>query len=201
MGIEEAWGKTLELIEKKVGTQTFELWFRPIKFQDLQNEHITLGVPNRFFKEWIEDHYPGLITDTLEQFFKKHVSLKFAVSEKQEDAALRKIDTKRHNRRAKLASRGIFLNPKYIFDTFVEGPSNQFARAAAMAVADNPGKAYNPLFIYGGVGLGKTHLLNAIGNFLIDKSQDIKLLYSPAEQFTNEFVYSMRNNKMDEFKK
>lgn len=201
MEIEEAWGKTLEVIEKKVGTQTFELWFRPLKFQDLQNEHITLGVPNRFFKEWIEDHYPGLITDTLEQFFKKHVNLKFAVFEKQEDAALRKIDTSRHNRRAKLASRGIFLNPKYIFDTFVEGPSNQFARAAAMAVADNPGKAYNPLFIYGGVGLGKTHLLNAIGNFLIDKFQDIKLLYSPAEQFTNEFVYSMRNNKMDEFKK
>lgn len=201
MEIEEAWGKTLDVIEKKVGTQTFELWFRPLKFQDLQNEHITLGVPNRFFKEWIEDHYPGLIADTLEQFFKKHVSLKFAVFEKQEDAAIRKIDTKRHNRRAKLASRGIFLNPKYIFDTFVEGPSNQFARAAAMAVADNPGKAYNPLFIYGGVGLGKTHLLNAIGNFLIDKSQDIKLLYSPAEQFTNEFVYSMRNNKMDEFKK
>lgn len=201
MEIEEAWGKTLDVIEKKVGTQTFELWFRPLKFQDLQNEHITLGVPNRFFKEWIEDHYPGLITDTLDQFFKKHVSLKFAVFEKQEDVAIRKIDTKRHNRRAKLASRGIFLNPKYIFDTFVEGPSNQFARAAAMAVADNPGKAYNPLFIYGGVGLGKTHLLNAIGNFLIDKSQDIKLLYSPAEQFTNEFVYSMRNNKMDEFKK
>ncbi|MEK7309142.1 MAG: chromosomal replication initiator protein DnaA [Nitrospirota bacterium] len=201
MEIEEAWGKTLEAIEKKVGAQTFELWFKPLKLQQLHDQHITLEVPNRFFKEWIEDHFPGLITETLEKFIKKQVGLKFKVFEKQEDAAFRKIETKRENRRAKLASRGIFLNPKYIFDNFVTGPSNQFARAASVAVAESPGKAYNPLFIYGGVGLGKTHLINSIGNLLIDKSPDIRMLYIPAEQFTNEFVYSMRNNKMDEFKK
>lgn len=200
MEIEEVWGKTLEVIEEKVGTQTFELWFRPLKLLHLQDQQITLEVPNRFFKEWLEDHYPGLINETLEKFFKKQVGLKFTVSEKQQDAALRKIETKRENRRVKLASRGIFLNPKYIFENFVVGPSNQFARAAATAVAESPGKAYNPLFIYGGVGLGKTHLLNAIGNLVIDKSRDINLLYTPAEQFTNEFVYSMRNNKMEEFK-
>lgn len=201
MEIEEAWGKTLEAIEKKVGAQTFELWFKPLKLQQLHGQDITLEVPNRFFKEWIEDHFPGLITETLEKFIKKQAGIKFKVFEKQEDAAFRKIETKRENRRAKLASRGIFLNPKYTFDNFVAGPSNQFARAASFAVAESPGKAYNPLFIYGGVGLGKTHLINSIGNLLIDKSPDIKMLYIPAEQFTNEFVYSMRNNKMDEFKK
>jgi chromosomal replication initiator protein len=200
MEIEELWEKTLKAIEEKVGTQTFELWFSPLKLLRLQDQQVILEVPNRFFKEWIEDHYIGQITETLEKFLEKPVNLKLNVFEKQEDPTLKRIETKRENRRAKLASRGIFLNPKYIFENFVGGPSNQFARAASMAVAESPGKAYNPLFIYGGVGLGKTHLMNAIGNLLIDKSAGIKLLYTPAEQFTNEFVYSMRNNKMEEFK-
>jgi len=200
MEIEELWEKTLKVIEEKVGIQTFELWFSPLKLLRLHDQQVILEVPNRFFKEWIEDHYMGLIVETLEKFLEKPVNLKFSVFEKEEDTTLRRIETKRENRRAKLASRGIFLNPKYIFENFVVGPSNQFARAAATAVAESPGKSYNPLFIYGGVGLGKTHLMNAIGNLLIDKSSGIKLLYTPAEQFTNEFVYSMRNNKMDEFK-
>ncbi|MEK7238006.1 MAG: chromosomal replication initiator protein DnaA [Nitrospirota bacterium] len=200
MEIEDTWQKALQAIEEKVGAQTSELWFKPLKFLNIQDQQVILEVPNRFFKEWIEDHYPGLITETLEVFLKKPVGVKFKVFEKVEDATLKRIETKRENRRAKLASRGIFLNPKYTFENFVVGPSNQFARAAAMAVAEAPGKAYNPLFTYGGVGLGKTHLMNAIGNYVIDKWHDIKLLYIPAEQFTNEFVYSMRNNKMDEFK-
>jgi len=200
MEIEELWEKTLKVIEEKVNTQTFELWFSPLKLLRLQDHQVVIEVPNRFFKEWIEDHYMGLIVETLEKFLEKPINLKFNVFEKGEDTTLRRIETKMENRRAKLASRGIFLNPKYIFENFVVGPCNQFARAAAMAVAESPGKSYNPLFIHGGVGLGKTHLLNAIGNLLIDKSSGIKLLYTPAEQFTNEFVYSMRNNKMDEFK-
>ncbi|MBI4847349.1 MAG: chromosomal replication initiator protein DnaA [Nitrospirae bacterium] len=200
MNIEEAWIKTVEAIGAKVGTQTFDLWFRPIKFVELQDQQIVLEVPNKFFKEWIEDHFPGLITETAEKFLKKDLSVKFKVYERKEDPALKKIETKQENRRAKLANRGIFLNPKFTFDSFVVGASNQFANAAARAVADAPGKAYNPLFVYGGVGLGKTHLMNAIGNKIIDKHPDIKLMYAPAEQFTNEFVYSMRNDKMDEFK-
>lgn len=200
MGIEDTWVKTLDIIEGKVGTQTFELWFRPLKLLHLKDQQLILEVPNRFFKEWIEDHYQGMITETIEGFLKEKMRLEFKVLEGQRDATLKKIETKRESRRARLANRGIFLNPKYTFENFVVGTSNQFARAAAMAVANSPGKAYNPLFIYGGVGLGKTHLMNAIGNLVIDKSRDVKLLYTPAEQFTNEFVYSMRNNKMEEFK-
>jgi chromosomal replication initiator protein len=200
MDIEEAWGKAIESIEEKVGSQTFELWFRPLKFLRHQNQQVILEVPNRFFKEWIEDHHPGLIPDILGSFLKKEVAVKFNVYEKVDDPTLKRIETRRENRRAKLASRGIFLNPKFIFSTFVIGPSNQFAHAASRAVADSPGKAYNPLFIYGGVGLGKTHLMNAIGNMVIDKLPDARLLYTPAEHFTNEFVYSMRNDKMDGFK-
>jgi len=200
MNTEDAWGKTVESIESKVGAQTFELWFRPIKLLELQNQNAVLEVPNRFFREWIDDHYPGLIAETLQKFLKKEVSVKFKVFEKDDDPAHRKIEKVREDRRAKLANRGIFLNPKFVFETFVVGPSNQFAHAAAGAVANSPGKTYNPLFIYGGVGLGKTHLMNAIGNLVIDKQPDAKMLYTPAEQFMNEFVYSMRNDRMDKFK-
>jgi len=199
MRAEDIWVKTLETIEEKVGVQTTELWFKPLRLLNLQGQQAVIEVPNRFFKEWVEDHYQGLIAEILEKFLDKPVTLKLKVIEK-ENANLKKLETKMENRRAKLASRGIFLNPKYTFENFVAGPSNQFARAAAMAVANSPGKAYNPLFIYGGVGLGKTHIINAIGNLVIDKSPDVRLLYSPAEQFVNEFVYSTRNNKMEEFK-
>jgi chromosomal replication initiator protein len=200
MGTEDVWVKALDAIEGKVGTQTFELWFKPLKLLHLKDQQLILEVPNRFFKEWIDDHYQGMITETIEGLLKEKVRLEFKVLEGQGDATLRKIETKRESRRARLANRGIFLNPKYTFENFVVGASNHFARAAAMAVANSPGKAYNPLFIYGGVGLGKTHLMNAIGDLVIDKSRDAKLLYAPAEQFTNEFVYSMRNNKMEGFK-
>ncbi len=200
MRTEDAWVQTLDIIKDKVGSQTYDLWFKPLKMLQLKDQQLILEVPNRFFKEWIEDHYQGLLTEAVEGLLKEKVGIEFKINEAKSDVAIKKIETKRENRRARLASRGIFLNPKYTFDNFVVGGSNQFARAAAMAVANSPGKEYNPLFVYGGVGLGKTHLMNAIGNLVIDKTRDIKLLYAPAEQFTNEFVYSMRNNKMDEFK-
>ncbi|GBD97435.1 MAG TPA: chromosomal replication initiator protein DnaA [Nitrospirae bacterium] len=200
MNIEEAWTKAIEAIGVKVGSQAFDLWFSPLKFVQLQDRQVVLEVPNKFFKEWIEDHYPGIISEAIEKFLNSEVSVKFRVFEKKEAPAIKKIETRQENRRAKLASRGIFLNPKFSFDTFVVGASNQFAHAASRAVADAPGKAYNPLFIYGGVGLGKTHLMNAIGNKIIDRQNNVKMLYAPAEQFTNEFVYSMRNDRMDAFK-
>lgn len=200
MNLEEAWTKTVEAIGTKVGSQAFDLWFRPLKLVQLQGEQLILEVPNKFFKEWIEDHYPGIIPETIGRFAQKEVSVKFRIFERKENPEIRKTETKQENRRAKLASRGIFLSPKFTFDAFVVGSSNQFAHAAARAIADAPGKAYNPLFIYGGVGLGKTHLMNAIGNKIIDNLGNVKMLYAPAEQFTNEFVYSMRNDRMDEFK-
>jgi chromosomal replication initiator protein len=200
MNIEEAWTQTLEAIGAKVGSKAYELWFRPLKLVNMNDHKVILEVPNKFFKEWIEDHYPGIIPETISGFLNKQVTVNYRVFEKKEAPAIKKIESRQENRRAKLASRGIYLNPKFIFETFVVGASNQFAHAAARAIADAPGKAYNPLFIYGGVGLGKTHLMNAIGNAIIDKKQDVKMLYAPAEQFTNEFVYSMRNDKMDAFK-
>jgi chromosomal replication initiator protein len=200
MDLKNTWDSTLKIIEEKVGTQTFELWFKPIKLLHLNDQNIILEVPNRFFKEWIEDHYHGIITETLERFLKEKTRIEFRIRENTGDSELKKIETIRENRRTRLANRGIFLNPKYTFENFVVGGCNQFASAAGLAIARSPGKAYNPLFIYGGVGLGKTHLMQAIGNMIIDESRDVKLLYTPAEQFTNEFVYSMRSNRMESFK-
>jgi chromosomal replication initiator protein len=164
MNIDNVWEKTLKTIEKKVGTQTFDLWFKPIKLLTVENHHLSLEVPNRFFKEWIEDHYQGMLTEALEGFLHERPKIDFKVLEGELESPHKGIETKRENRRARLANRGIFLNPKYTFENFVVGSSNQFARAASMAVANSPGQAYNPLFIYGGVGLGKTHLMHAIGN-------------------------------------
>lgn len=200
MNIEEIWEKSLSAIEEKIGSNIFELWIRPIKLLQIKEQQINLEVPNRFFKEWIEDYYPTLINEVLERILGHPVTLKYKIAEKQ-DADIKKMEAKLENRKTRLASRGIYLNPKYTFENFVSGQSNQFAQAAAKAVADKPGKVYNPLFIYGGVGLGKTHLISAIGNIVIDDRHDYNVLYVPSEQFTNEVVSAVRHGKTEEMKR
>ncbi|MDI6728429.1 MAG: chromosomal replication initiator protein DnaA [Thermodesulfovibrionales bacterium] len=197
--IEKIWDKSLSKIAEKVGNSTFDLWFKPIKLLQLKDKTIALEIPNRFFRDWIEDNYPTIIADAVESILGYPLTVKYKTAEK-EDAALRRMDSRLENRRNKLASRGIYLNPRYTFDTFVVGPSNQFAHAAAMRVGENPGYAYNPLFIYGGVGLGKTHIINAIGNAIVDKNPGMIVYYVSAEQFTNEVISSIRHEKMAELK-
>jgi chromosomal replication initiator protein len=197
--IEKIWDKSLSKIAEKVGDSTFDLWFKPIKLLQLKDKTILLEIPNRFFRDWIEDNYPTIIADAVESILGYPLTVKYKTAEK-EDAALRMMDSRLENRRNKLASRGIYLNPRYTFDTFVVGPSNQFAHAAAIRVGENPGYAYNPLFIYGGVGLGKTHIINAIGNAIVDKNPGMIVCYVSAEQFTNEVISSIRHEKMAELK-
>jgi chromosomal replication initiator protein len=163
-------------------------------------EHtITLEIPNRFFKDWIEDNYPDIVNEIIGSILGNPVTVRYKIAEKI-DPDVKKMDMRLESRRQKLASRGIHLNPKYTFENFVIGTSNQFAQAAAKAVAESPGRAYNPLFVYGGVGLGKTHLITAIGNAVIDKKPDISVIYVSAEQFTNEVVSAIRHEKMSELK-
>jgi chromosomal replication initiator protein len=199
MTIEEIWHKSLSRIEGKVGESIFDLWFKPIKLSQLKDQTAMLEIPNRFFKEWIEDSYPNLLNDSIEAVVGHPVSVRYRIEEK-EHVAQKKIIDKLENRRIRLANRGIYLNPKFTFDNFITGNSNQFAHAAAVAVAESPGKTYNPLFIYGGVGLGKTHLMNAIGNRVLDRRHDISVLYVSSEQFTNEVVSSLRHDRMVELK-
>lgn len=199
MTIDEIWHKSLSKIEGKVGNSIFDLWFKPIRLFNLKDQTATLEIPNRFFKEWIEDSYPNLLKESIEIVVGYPVALHYKIEEKQQNNQ-RKIIEKLENRRIKLASKGIYLNPKYTFENFITGNSNQFAHAAAIAVAESPGKTYNPLFIYGGVGLGKTHLMNAIGNKVLDSRGDFSVLYVSSEQFTNEVVSSLRHDKMVELK-
>jgi chromosomal replication initiator protein len=197
--LDDIWKNSLSKIEEKVGNSAIDLWFRPVKLSQLKEQQVILDIPNKFFKDWIEDNYPDLLTETLGGVLGYPVTVRYRIVEKV-DPDVRKKDMRLENRRQKLASRGIYLNPKYTFDNFVIGPSNQFAQAAAKAVAEAPGRAYNPLFVYGGVGLGKTHLMTAIGNAVIDKSPEMSVIYVSAEQFTNEVVASIRHEKMSELK-
>jgi chromosomal replication initiator protein len=199
MNLEEIWSKSLLKIEGKVGNSVFDLWFKPIKISSIKDQAVTLEIPNRFFKEWIEDSYPNLIKDSLETVVGHPVILKYKVEEKQ-DTTQQKISNQLENKRIRLANKGIYLNPKYTFENFITGNSNQFAHAAALAVAESPGRTYNPLFVYGGVGLGKTHLMHAIGNKVMNGKHDFSVLYVSSEQFTNEVVSAIRHEKMTELK-
>jgi len=156
-------------------------------------------IPNRFYKEWIEENYSEIIQNAFREQTGQELSVKYKIAEKQ-DKEVKKFDARIDSRRRALRNKGVFLNPKYTFEEFIAGPSNQFAHAAAMKVTEAPGRAYNPLFIYGGVGLGKTHLINAIGNRVIDSMPNFRVLYVPSEQFTNEVVAAIRHDKMGELK-
>jgi chromosomal replication initiator protein len=199
MTIEDIWHKSLSRIEAKVGGSIFDLWFKPIKLSQLKDQSATLEIPNRFFKEWIEDSYPNLLKESLESVVGFPVTVRFRIEEK-EHVTQKKIIDKLESKRIRLANKGIYLNPKFTFENFITGNSNQFAHAAAVAVAESPGRTYNPLFIYGGVGLGKTHLMNAIGNRVLDRKHDVSVLYVSSEQFTNEVVSSLRHDRMVELK-
>lgn len=199
MTLDEIWDKSLSRIEARVGNSVFDLWFKPIRFVTLKDQTATLEIPNRFFKEWIDDSYPNLIKDSLETVIGQPLTLRYRIEDRP-DGSQKKIIERLEHKRIRLANRGIYLNPKYTFENFVTGGSNQFASAAALAVAESPGKTYNPLFIYGGVGLGKTHLMNAIGNTVLEKRHDFSALYVSSEQFTNEVVTALRHDKMAELK-
>ena len=199
MTVEDIWKESLKKIEEKIGTNLLELWFRPIKLSHLKEKTAFIIVPNRFFKDWIDDNYPDIIAEAIQDIIGNPVSVRYKMEEKI-NPLIKKTDVQLESRRQRLARRGIHINPRYTFKNFIIGPSNQFAQAAAKAVADAPGRTYNPLFVYGGVGLGKTHLISAIGNTVIDKNPEITVIFVSAEQFTNEVVSAIRHEKMGELK-
>ena len=199
MTLEDIWNSCLSKIEEKVGNSIAELWFKPIKLLQVKERQATIDIPNRFFRDWIEENYPYLIAESLGNTLGFPIDILYK-SEAKLDPVIKKMDMKLETRRQSLAKRGIYLNPKYTFENFVVGTSNQFAQAAAHSVSVAPGKTYNPLFLYGGVGLGKTHLIHAVGNAIIDRNPGLTVLYVSSEQFTNEVVSALRHDKMGEFK-
>ncbi|MBP7527933.1 MAG: chromosomal replication initiator protein DnaA [Syntrophorhabdaceae bacterium] len=178
-----------------VSEDSFKTWIEPLSFIDLQNDNCRIAVPNAFFRDWVAENFESIIVALLKDVTKENVKIEYVLNRDE------KMEEKKRVVFRKPVNYSQF-NPKYTFENFVVGTSNQFANAACLAVSTNPGKTYNPLFIYGGVGLGKTHLLNAVGNFLIKHgtTNPERICYITAETFTNELINSIRYEKMEDFR-
>ncbi len=202
MSIDTVWQEVLQYIQGKVPKQVYDTWFIPVYLDRIENSTAHIGVPNKFFGEWLDAHYGSLLAEAITTARGGLTTVTFTVREKipPRQTEPQSISNEPRGVTPPKARRGIQLNPKYTFKSFVVGAGNQFANAACMAVAEQPGQTYNPLFIYGGVGLGKTHLLNAIGNHVAEKS-DLRIAYLTTEQFTNEVINSIRYDKMVDLRK
>jgi chromosomal replication initiator protein len=205
----EAWQQATENLERVLSERDFTTWIKPISFSHNDDTTVFLAVPTLFFKEWIEEHYQQVLVGALSVTAGKKYFIEFVVQEGSQDAEIPQPEDliiKGHQEETEQPvttqpeSSSTSLNPKYTFELFVSGTGNQFAHAAAMAVANNPADTYNPLFIYGGVGLGKSHLLNAIGHTIRAKSPDLNVCYCSAEKFMYEMVNALRQKRMDQFR-
>ncbi len=198
------WEQILARIETKVGRHAFYSWFRPTSFVTEDPSSITIRIPNPLFKDWLTKHYSGVISEAMAEVNRPNLVLSF-VSEGQPDAAAIHLSA---DEAAALEHGGApvpgpgpaGLNPRYTFDTFIVGSSNQFAHAACRAVAEAPSRSYNPLFIYGGVGLGKTHLMHAVGQYVLQHDRTLKLTYISSERFMNEMINAVRYDRVLDFR-
>ncbi|MEK6600312.1 MAG: chromosomal replication initiator protein DnaA [Candidatus Binatota bacterium] len=195
--MDELWEGALKRLRETLGKQNFETWIKPIRVRESDDGEIVLEVPNKFFRDWLVEHFHAAIQETLAELSHRSVRLSVAVNNQLQARGRTEKSVERERPKA---SRVNNLIPRYNFENFVVGASNQFAHAASLAVANQPGEHYNPLFIYGGVGLGKTHLINAIGHRIVDKRPALKVFYLSSESFMNELIGSLRRDRMDEFK-
>jgi chromosomal replication initiator protein len=205
---DKIWGGAQKLLRTMLNTDIYNLWFLPIKAVTLEGETLVLEVANDFCEVWLKDNYLGLIRDVLAQASGQILKVKFRVnaggstlsapgSDPKPKAKAPADPVERHNGvRAEIT-----LNPKNTFESFVVGENNNHAHAAAMAVSQAPGKSYNPLFLYGGVGLGKTHLLHAIGQHIAGTKKGARVTYLSSEKFTNEYIEAIQNNQLVRFRR
>jgi chromosomal replication initiator protein len=200
--MKELWDKVLSQIGEKISQKAFDMWLKPLRVTGLEENQLELEVPNKFFKDWISDNYQTLIRDTLFQLTSTHYAIQVRLRDSAEEEVEKPKRVERISvpRPARYNPKEDGLNPNYDFEAFVVGSCNQFAHAACVAVANLPAKNYNPLFIYGGVGLGKTHLLNAIGNRIAQNDHSSKVCYISSEKFTNELINCLRYEKMTDFR-
>jgi chromosomal replication initiator protein len=197
----ELWSAAVAEIKEQIGKQNFETWIKPISFVSRSKSEVVLDVPNKFFRDWLTEHYLEQMEAILSSLTKNDVKVVFGINEKLDGQASVDKPLKKDDKPREKGPSNNNLVAKYTFQNFVVGASNQFAHAACMAVANQPGEHYNPLFIYGGVGLGKTHLVNAIGHHAVAQRPGLKVVYLSSESFMNELIGSLRRDKMDEFKK
>jgi chromosomal replication initiator protein len=198
MDQQKIWEEILLLIENRMSKQGYDTWFSQSRLHSLDGNRLLIEVPSKFHRDMIKDRFWETLTEVIKEVTKRDdMEIDFFVQPQQQKRVSRSSrEEKKEVREEKI---GLF-EKKYTFNTFVVGPSNQFAHAAAKAVADAPGRAYNPLFIYSGVGLGKTHLITAIGHHVQGKTPRIKVAYLSSEQFTNELINRISHQRMEEFR-
>ncbi|MGQ0644260.1 MAG: chromosomal replication initiator protein DnaA [Elusimicrobiota bacterium] len=199
---EELWEGVLSGLKSGMKEETYSLWVKPLRPLRWENNLLTLQVPNRFFSDWIRQNCQASIESLLREAAGGDAALEFQMAQELEPILIReeaRVDPVPTPRAENQFTEERF-NPKYTFDSFVVGPSNRFAQAAAEAVAKDPGRAYNPLFLYGGVGLGKTHILHAVGHHIHAKNPGARVLYITSEKFINEFIDSLRFERMKDFR-
>lgn len=206
--MQTVWTQTATNLERVIPPQNYINWIQPIQYSHTENNNVVVCVPNQFFKEWLEDNYLDLINSALSITAEKNLTIAVTIKEDEtplpqpvEETSQTAPKPLRGEPRPAQAERdGTPLNPRYTFDQFVSGSGNQFSHAAALAVANNPAITYNPLFIYGGVGLGKSHLLHAVGHQILSQKPETRVCYCSAEKFMHEMVNSIRLNKMEDFR-
>ncbi|MNO15041.1 Chromosomal replication initiator protein DnaA [compost metagenome] len=195
----DIWQHILSIINTKLSKPSFDTWFKATKVVSLSDRSIVISAPTTFAVEWLESRYTKLVATTVLEYLGKQVDVSFVI---EESAVPEQTQVYKEPPAIVQAEESVsnMLNPKYTFDTFVIGSGNRFAHAASLAVAEAPARAYNPLFLYGGVGLGKTHLMHAIGHYILEHSPSSKVVYISSEKFTNEFINSIRDNRAESFR-
>jgi chromosomal replication initiator protein len=203
MNASNIWSKACAQLKGALSKDIFERWIAVIQAKEIADGRLVLSVANNFYQTWLEENYLPLIQNAVAAVSGQTMAIEFAIDRTAKDtvAELPPQAKPAEREKAAAAPRAITtLNPKYTFDTFVVGPSNNFSHAASLAVAQSPAKAYNPLFIYGGVGLGKTHLMQAIGHYVLSKGKS-SICYLSSETFTNEYIDALQKKGLDRFRK
>jgi len=196
------WDDVLARVERKINRHSFYTWFKPTAYVRQQSEGLVVRVPNGLFKDWLTKHYGGVLTEALAEAGFRDLQIQFTTEDAPQAPVLAPIEGQAEPSPAEfeVPETAAGLNARYTFDTFVVGSSNQFAHAACRAVAEAPSRSYNPLFIYGGVGLGKTHLMHAIGHYVVRQTRNVRLTYISAERFMNEMINALRYDRILDFR-
>jgi chromosomal replication initiator protein len=196
------WDQVLARVETKVNRHSYYTWFKPTSFVADRGTSLDIRVPNRMFREWLNKHYSAVMSEALTEVHRHGCEVLFVTDEAiaVTEELPQIVAPPEQSVGPEEASEAGALAPRYSFDTFIVGPSNQFAHAASRAVAEAPSRSYNPLFIYGGVGLGKTHLMHAIGHYVMSHLRDLQLTYISSERFMNEMINAVRYDRILEFR-
>ncbi len=191
------WLQIMDALQEKIDKNSYETWFEPTSYIGQETNSLYIKVPNSYFKDWLSYHYSSTINSCSQELYGKVFNIKFIFDE-DSSVFMRRSPQERKSKRGTLLNPN--LNPNYTFENFVVGSCNEFAHAASTAVTKNPAKSYNPLYIYGGAGLGKTHLMNAIGHFIVLNNSGLKVLYITTEQFMNDLINHLQYGKILSFR-